>query len=493
MAGVVAAGLLLWNCQDKPALFEPQAPTDLAQLEPVVQEQFRGVAAAARNTAGRVQLCRWYHAYHELSLAEACYRAVLGERVSDQERQLLGHVLREAGRYSEAAALFAEVRRAQPHNRAAGLWEAAMSVEAGDLEQATRTLNEVLARYPGDLRAVLDLAQIDLGSGRAQAAIDRLEATGPAQEPELLHALAEARRIVGGEREKGPRVGAPRQRIPRHDPLLGVVNDLRVGAKAWSEEAGRLLEAGRVDEALELYRQALVSQPTWPFLRLRTGEALERAGQLEAARSQYLAAVDLDPAAVAGHLKLARLAARRRSWDEAESAYAAVLALDEVNLDALMGLAAVAIAQGQPTRALDPLAAALAARPGSVEVRRLRLAALLLANRSGQDELDSDLEVFPEDAEVRRLGALLALQSRQPKRALELVVDAHGCAAVTQTVVALHVGMGRLDLATARLAADLAAATSARDREALRRLDHDVRAGRPIVPAPPLPLCSGGS
>lgn len=57
--------------------------------------------------------------------------------------------------------------------------------------------------------------------------------------------------------------------------------------------------AGRNDEALEAYKQAIASKPDNPGLYLNMGNVLGRMGKIEEAKAAYLKSVELDPASAA--------------------------------------------------------------------------------------------------------------------------------------------------------------------------------------------------
>lgn len=83
-------------------------------------------------------------------------------------------------------------------------------------------------------------------------------------------------------------------RLPRAAALLlvlvaGVAGQPSLAASAPElvEEGNRKLEAGDVDEALRLYREAQAKRPDAPEIHLNIGNALYRKGELEKARESY--------------------------------------------------------------------------------------------------------------------------------------------------------------------------------------------------------------
>ena len=105
--------------------------------------------------------------------------------------------------------------------------------------------------------------------------------------------------------------------------------------------ANELASAGRRDEAIAHYREALRIRPDFPHAHYGLGVTYEEQGQLGPAIDEYEAALRANPDFANAHFNLANLLAQSGRLEEAELHYRRALALDPANEGAERGLALV--------------------------------------------------------------------------------------------------------------------------------------------------------
>lgn len=111
--------------------------------------------------------------------------------------------------------------------------------------------------------------------------------------------------------------------------------DLRVNL------AVALAQLGRADEARAQLERAIAIDPGHPEARTTLGTLLARAGRLDEAAAQHRAAIAAAPRMAAAHANLGSVLARLGRWDEAEAALREALRLDPGDRDAARNLALV--------------------------------------------------------------------------------------------------------------------------------------------------------
>ena len=95
-------------------------------------------------------------------------------------------------------------------------------------------------------------------------------------------------------------------------------------------EARAAAEAGDKARALELARQAVAVGPGHVPARLRLGDLLEEAGELEAAEAQFREVIRLQPDQLEAYMRIGRICEARQRWADAREIYRRSL---EVNVN----------------------------------------------------------------------------------------------------------------------------------------------------------------
>ncbi len=128
---------------------------------------------------------------------------------------------------------------------------------------------------------------------------------------------------------------------------------------------GIALERGRYDEAVELLKRAKSDQPRNPYIRFNLGEALRRAGAFTDAASHYKAATEIKPDFAAAHAQLGQALRTLGKRTQAAYAYRTAVKLDPKQATAHNGLGLLAQDAGDEAEAARYFAAAIAAQPSN--------------------------------------------------------------------------------------------------------------------------------
>ncbi|NJK63640.1 MAG: tetratricopeptide repeat protein [Synechococcaceae cyanobacterium SM2_3_1] len=127
--------------------------------------------------------------------------------------------------------------------------------------------------------------------------------------------------------------------------------------------ARKLHEAGRLKEALPLYRTLVKLQPDSSLYFNSLGNALQDLNQLEEAATAYTQAIHLDPSNASGHNNLGNTLKRNGRYAEAIQHYETALSLQPHYPQALNNLACTLKDLGQLSAALDTLRKAIELDP----------------------------------------------------------------------------------------------------------------------------------
>ena len=195
---------------------------------------------------------------------------------------------------------------------------------------------------------------------------------------------------------------------------------------------------GRVWRAIRGSRRPVTSADCF-----RLAEQSRRAGRLEDAAALVAQGLALDSRSILGHLLAAYVHAALRQGEAAKQEFAAALALDPQHPRALLGLARVALEEGDAARSAELLREALRVAPDFPEAR-----ALLEA--TGHAETRADVRSSDAPTPLGRLSLPLGSRQCVVRRADGTVLFAHPDAAAAE---ALGASVARLTrIATATLA-----------------------------------------
>jgi Flp pilus assembly protein TadD len=123
---------------------------------------------------------------------------------------------------------------------------------------------------------------------------------------------------------------APPSRIEIQEEVgFTITEEARIGGdvRADYETALSYLQQGRYDEGIELLEQVAAAAPELSAPRIDLGIARHRAGDLEAAESSLLLALESNPEQPVAHNELGIIYRKTGRFDEARKSYEAALAI----------------------------------------------------------------------------------------------------------------------------------------------------------------------
>lgn len=181
---------------------------------------------------------------------------------------------------------------------------------SGAPNQALPHLRRAARERPDDVVVATNLAVALARTGRTEEALAHLaealgtDAGSPTERAGARTQRAAILRATGRSGEAASEL----ERAVRLDPEAG---------EALAALAGLRLEAGRIDEARDLARRALVSRPSNPEARFVAATAAAVAGDADGAEVHYRAVLDHEPDHVGTMFNLAMLRASRGAVEEA--------------------------------------------------------------------------------------------------------------------------------------------------------------------------------
>jgi tetratricopeptide (TPR) repeat protein len=137
---------------------------------------------------------------------------------------------------------------------------------------------------------------------------------------------------------------------------------------------GRLLRQGDAAEAEALMRQAAVTSPHLPTVRILLSRALAARDHDDEALEVALEALRMDPKSAAAHVQVATLLGKRRNFGPAAGHLATAVSLAPSEPDGWRGLIALVRVPGAAEKGLPYVAALQRDRPDDPELARVRSA-----------------------------------------------------------------------------------------------------------------------
>ena len=227
-------------------------------------------------------------------------------------------------------------------------------------------------------------------------------------------ALRERQMLVRVEASRG-QLGAAQEQVAELSKRLGPKSPIPL------VELGHALEmAHRYDDALEAYDAAAAQAPSDPLGPLTGGIRAARWGELELAAPRLQEAVRRSPGDPAAWHALGLVQLSRGELRLAERAYRAGLLADPHALENRVGLATLALKQGDLAAALVQYDAIVASRPNFADAQLGRSFALIGLGRFDEARLALD--------RASRLGASPAVVAKQ-RRELARRTSAHPASA----------------------------------------------------------------
>jgi tetratricopeptide (TPR) repeat protein len=444
--------------------FGPSAlrPPDDTALDPEIRalalEHAERVDARRGDPQRRYELGLVYHANQLYGLAAACFVQTAAQNPQAPViwyhlahcRERLGDLEGATRAMAHAASLSDSY--APIHWRLA-MWHS----DVGDLAAARNASQRALEIDPDAVPAHLVLASIAVSEGSlndaaAVIASNRLtEGRGASWAHRILLEIAQHR----GDREavmRYSRRAGDRGLFYALDPWLGALAPLRVGLAYRSRQAGRLVRAGRYEEAIPMLLALTLEAPLDPrtmnllascYLRTqRRGEAVQLFGRasladpgnlssytnlvtallstqtptpadLDQAEVAALRALELDVEAAAAHFVLGEVRRVQGRDEEALTAYRRAFALDGRSSTSLYRAGRILLKRGEWAAADKLYTAAVEREPEGGEAYAGR--AIALVGQGRLDDAAADLE-RAADAAIPAVELLRVAQARFTNR-----------------------------------------------------------------------------
>jgi len=182
-------------------------------------------------------------------------------------------------------------------------------LERGELNDAERYLQEILAQRSREPHAILSMGKLKLAQGDLQGALEYLERAGA--QPQTVRAstalLAAVHQRLGNSAaaaEASKRLSSLPADPPMPDPFLGETAELQTGMQSRLTHADRLLKAGQLNEALELFARIAETYPQESIAWQLLGQARLEAKSYREAETALREAVRLAPNSAESHFQL---------------------------------------------------------------------------------------------------------------------------------------------------------------------------------------------
>lgn len=303
------------------------------------------------------EMGRHYHAYSFHHAALACYGNA--RRLAPEDSRwiylsALVHIFE--GQHDEAVDLLEDYLVREPGSLAARLRLADSWLELGRLDQAQRRYSESGDRDDSSAWAQFGLGRAAMMQRDYRTAIRSFE-TALKIEPAastVHHPLSLAYRRLGL-----PKKAAEHQRragstsVRRLDPLMGEVTNLAVDPQAHLGRGSVASAYGRYEDAVVVFRKAVLEEPKHAPARLALGAALAGMGADQEALEQFETAVRLAPGDPNVHYHLASHLVRLGSTNQAVTYFEKALSTDPQHLKARLELAQALERLGRFERALQ--------------------------------------------------------------------------------------------------------------------------------------------
>ena len=285
---------------------------------------------------------------------------------NDIDEQIeLFRVLVLLSQYEQARPMAARLLAARPHDSEVLYLSGIIETEDGNPEQARTHLEEAVKLDPENNNAHYHLGVVELQLHQWKEAVENLQKSIDLQIPlpEAHFELAKALRGMGQPARAAEEMKTYQDLKKAHDASLAAESAVAL--------ADKNMEAGKTDEAIAKYREALQTQPNDALDHYKLSVALRKAGDSEGERAELEAAVKLDPRLAAAHNELGFLLARAGDASAAVDHFRLAVESAPAWTDAWVNLAAELAVLSRFSEARDAVARALTLDPDNADARAL--------------------------------------------------------------------------------------------------------------------------
>lgn len=210
--------------------------------------------------------------------------------------------------------------------------------------------------------------------------------------------------------------------IEAAEELIGKAISVQPSASMYCNLGNALKDLGKLEAAVESYREALSLQPEDAETRCNLGNVLQAQGKLDAAAEQYQNIIAAKPELAEAHIGIGNVHKAQGRLDAAVASYRQAILLRPDDASVLNALGLALQAQGKLAAAIESYRNALSFRPDLFEPQH-NLAVVLQI----QGKLDAAIEAYQKaivakpDAEAALHGLALSLLAKgEAARAFEV-------------------------------------------------------------------------
>lgn len=479
----------------------PVPTPKLDRLEPDVARQIESVQQSVlelntKSRASDAELAEAYgslgqilHAYELTDAARACY--LNARKLSPKSASwahLLGCLELQAGQLDQAEKTLSEARAMRPEYVATAIHLGNTYLQLNRAADAQKQFEAALQLKPGEAAAHNGLGEVALAGKKFDAAVKHFdEALKLAPAANRLHySLGMAHRGAGDLKQAQAHLD---QRgnvgVRPDDPLLDGLKKLLKGEHVHLTQGQLAFKVGRFPEAVAAFTKAVEANPDSVISRVNLGAALAQAGEREKAVEQLELVLKDHPNEHGARFNLASLLRGQKKHDEAIRELQHVLKISPVDVDAMRSLADSLIQLDRSDEALQMLFKATALAPDN-ELVVLDLSNLLARQQrfvEARAVLEAAHRHSPEKgltahALARFLAACPDLARRDGAKAVELagkVYQARKSLEHAQTLVLALAEAGRCDEAATLLKRMVEEVEKAGNAELATRLKADLK------------------
>jgi tetratricopeptide (TPR) repeat protein len=264
-------------------------------------------------------LARLYHANRFYDEARACYGLVKADRagLNARDHYYLADLAQDAGDLETAAAELGAVVAEAPDYLPARLALANVLLKSGQVEEAEKAYQAVLAVEAGQPQAMFGLARMELRRGDDAAAVARLDALMAAH-PEMTSAAGLYAQVLDrlGRRDRVPEMTVRSRQRPEpepDDPWLDALLADCYDKQSLGLKFEEFFACGEVDRAVPLLGRFEQLDPSSPIPHVLRGVSFSRVKDEADAVKEYSRALEMgaDPEKVCPHIELSLVALGR--------------------------------------------------------------------------------------------------------------------------------------------------------------------------------------